>query len=301
MTLTTVMPPARRVALLLAAAALAVGIWAVITALAEPYDWSQVGTGHDARPYWTAASDAPYQTSQVGAHDAYLYSPVFLQALEPLRALPWQAFLGFWTAILIATTVVLAGPVLAAPVLVLVLPELYGGNISLLLALAIVAGYRWPAAWAFVLLTKVTPGVGLLWFAVRREWRSLGIALGATALIAGASFVVAPDAWREWTGVLAGNAGAPIGSGSFAVPPLLVRLPLAAILVAWGARSNRPWVLPVAALIALPVIWYGSLTLLVGVIPLLGGRLPGANWSAARDELRAWFASRRDAGEAQAA
>ena len=43
---------------------------------------------------------------------------------------------------------------------------------------AIVLGFRWPFTWAFVLLTKVTPGVGLLWFAVRREWRSLAIALG---------------------------------------------------------------------------------------------------------------------------
>ena len=51
--------------------------------------------------------------------------------------------------------------------------EVAGGNVSLLLAVAIVVGFRWPAAWALVLLTKITPGIGLLWFAVRREWRSL--------------------------------------------------------------------------------------------------------------------------------
>ena len=42
---------------------------------------------------------------------------------------------------------------------------------------------RHPAAWAFPLLTKVTTGVGVLWFAFRRDWRSLGIAIGATAVI----------------------------------------------------------------------------------------------------------------------
>ena len=36
-------------------------------------------------------------------------------------------------------------------------------------------------SWAFVLLTKVTPGIGLLWFAIRRRWRDLAIALGVTA------------------------------------------------------------------------------------------------------------------------
>src|SRR4029079_10017763 len=71
----------------------AVVVWLVIVTLAEPYDWTTPGTGHDARPYWTAVSQVPYATSQVGAHNAYLYSPAFLQLISPLRALPWQAFL----------------------------------------------------------------------------------------------------------------------------------------------------------------------------------------------------------------
>ncbi len=46
------------------------------------------------------------------------------------------------------------------------------------MAAAIALGFRYPATWAFVLLAKVTPGIGLLWFLVRREWRNLAIALG---------------------------------------------------------------------------------------------------------------------------
>ena len=63
-------------------------------------------------------------------------------------------------------------------------------------------GFRYPAAWSLILLTKVTPGIGLLWFAVRREWRSLAIALGATAVIAAVSLAIDPRAWFEWFGVI---------------------------------------------------------------------------------------------------
>ncbi|MBM4407683.1 MAG: DUF2029 domain-containing protein [Chloroflexi bacterium] len=184
-----------------------------------------------------------------------------------------------------AATLAVVGPLLLAPALLLVLPELVGGNVSLLIALAIVAGFRWPATWSFVLLTKVTPGIGLLWFAVRREWRSLAIALVATAAIVAVSALLAPQAWRDWFGVLAGNVGSPVTSGSFPVP-FIIRIPIALALIVWGARTDRRWVLPVAALLALPVIWYGSLSLLIGVVPLLRGRWHDWNWSAGVSLLR---------------
>lgn len=276
----------QRLWLMVAGALVAATIWVVLTAFAEPYDWSVVGPGHDARPYWTAALDDPYRTSRVGRHDAYLYSPAFLQALEPLRALPWQAFLSAWTLILIAATLTIVGPFLLAPALLLVLPELVGGNISLLLALAIVAGFRWPAAWAFVLLTKVTPGVGLVWFAARREWRSLAIAVGATLVVAGLSWALAPSLWADWVGVLASNVGSPVTSGSFPFP-FAVRLPAAVGLAMWGARTDRRWVLPIVAVLSLPVIWYGSLSLLIGVVPLLEGRWRDWHWRGAAALVRA--------------
>ena len=252
--------------------------WVAIVAWAEPFAWSTLGSGHDARPYWSSFLGHPYDDSTLGAFGAYLYSPVFLQLIAPLRALPWIGFVGAWEAILMLAAAVLAGPALLAPVGFLLLPELLGGNISILLALAIVAGFRWPAAWAFVLLTKVTPGVGLVWFAVRREWRSLGIALGATLAIVAVSFVVLPDAWRHWVGVLVAGPSTAVTSGSIPIP-LLVRLPIAVVILVWGARTDRRWVVPVACLLALPVVWYGSLALLVGVIPLIQPQL-AARWPA---------------------
>jgi hypothetical protein len=148
--------------------------------------------------------------------------------------------------------------------------ELAGGNISLLLAVAIVLGFRWPATWAFVILTKVTPGVGLLWFAVRGEWRSLGIALGATlAVVAGSAFLL-PHAWAEWFGVLEGAVGR--GGTWAAIPvPFIARLPIAVAVVVWGARTNRRWAVPVASMIALPALWYGGLSMLLAILPLRAG------------------------------
>lgn len=242
-------------------------IWVTVVVRAEPFVWGGLGTGHDARPYWEATLRAPYAHGVLGAWDAYLYSPVFLQAIAPLRALPWIPFLGGWEAVLLLATAALAGPVLLAPVAVLVMPELWGGNVTLLIALAVVAGFRWPATWAFVLLTKVTPGVGLLWFAVRREWWSLATALGATLALVAVSTLIAPGLWRDWVDLLFWNAGRDVTSGSIPIP-FVARLPVAIVLLVWGARTDRRWVVPVACLLALPVIWYGSLALLVGVIPL---------------------------------
>jgi hypothetical protein len=149
--------------------------------------------------------------------------------------------------------------------------EVAGGNVSLLLATAIVIGFRWPAAWALVLLTKITPGIGLLWFAVRREWRLLAIALAATAVIAAGSFVLVPDEWRTWVDVVLGNAGK--GGTWASVPvPLWIRLPIAIAVVVWGARTDRRWTVPVASMLALPALWYGGISMLLAVIPLLPER-----------------------------
>lgn len=146
-------------------------------------------------------------------------------------------------------------------------------NMHLLYAAAIVIGFRWPGAWSLLLLTKVTPGIGLLWFAVRREWRHLFIALGVTGTIVCASFVIGPDLWFGWFELLSDASQAPPVPFQPNAPfpiPLLVRLPVAAAIVTWGALTDRRWTVPVAATIALPVIWTASLSILVAAIPLLG-------------------------------
>jgi hypothetical protein len=47
--------------------------------------------------------------------------------------------------------------------------------------------------------------------------------------------------------------------------PLAVRLPLAAGLVAWGARTGRTWTLPASAALALPVLWLAGFSILAAI------------------------------------
>ena len=261
-----------------AGVAVAVAGWALVVAFSEP--WGRLwGTGQDARCYWQAAQDAahPYLHSDWNDPIAYVYSPAFLQLMSPLTALPWQAFMAVWTGILIGAARFLTGPRLLAAGLLFPFTamEIAGGNVSLLLAVAIVLGFRWPGAWSIVLLTKITPGIGLLWFAVRREWRALAIALATTGVVAIVSFVLVPDQWRTWVDVVARNAGK--GGTWASVPiPLWIRLPAAVVVVVWGARTDRRWAVPVASMLALPALWYGGLSMLLAVIPLVrDGRATG--------------------------
>ena len=244
----------------------AAAAWLGIVLLAEPYGrlW---GTGQDAYCYWQATLADPYAHSDWTDPIAYVYSPAFLQLVSPLTALPWQLFMAAWTMVLLAAIRFLTGPRWLAFGVVFGLMEVAGGNISILIAVAMVVGFRWPAAWAFVLLTKVTPGVGLLWFAVRREWDSLATAIMATAGVFAVSALFMPGAWSEWLTVLTSISGR---EGTWAaVPiPLLVRLPIAVAVVVWGARTDRRWTVPVAGMIALPALWYGAFSMLLAMFAL---------------------------------
>ena len=191
-------------------------MWSAIVVLAEPYG-RQWGTGQDAYCYYQATLADPYARSDWTSPIAYVYSPAFIQLVAPLTRLPWQAFIAVWTLILLVGVRFLTGPKLFALGVIFAAMELAGGNIEILIAVAMVVGFRWPAAWGFVLLTKVTPGVGLLWFAVRREWNELATALVATGMIVAASAVFMPSAWSEWFTVLSTVSGR---DGTWAAVPI---------------------------------------------------------------------------------
>ena len=233
---------------------------------------ASAGEAYDARAYWEAARGDPYARPVLGAPVAYYYSPAFLQVFAPLLALSFPAFLAAWYLINGAALVAVARSWLPLALLTgFVALEVLRGNIETLMALAIVAGFRWPAAWAFILLTKVTPGVGLLWFVGRRDWRSLAIAVGATLAIAAVSFVLAPDLWQAWIASLVANAGVSIDWAYFPVP-LVIRLPIAAGLALVGGWFGWRWMVPIASTLAMPALWPVNLTLLVAIFPLLGRR-----------------------------
>jgi len=237
---------------------------------------------HDARAYWALSLDDLYARGRVGGEDAYLYSPAFAQLFVPLTWLPWMIFAGVWAALNLAALTWMAGPVLAALLLVIpgspVIDEVGTGNIHLLIAAAIVIGFRWSAAWAFPLFTKVTPGVGVLWFAAARQWRAFVIAVGATAAISAVSFVIGSQLWLDWVEVLTGNVDRVIPTEIAVIPgPLWARTAAAAAVALIGGWQGWRWSVPVAATLALPVPWSSGLSVLVAVIALARRRLEEAD------------------------
>ena len=139
--------------------------------------------GYDAHAYWLAWHHSPMYGLPPNTADAYLYSPAFAQVLWPLAQLPWPLFLAAWTVAGFALYAWLLRPLgraLAAPLLLFCLPQAMVGNIWPLLAVVLVFGFRRPGLWAFPLLTKVTAGVGVVWFAARGEWRNLARVLVPT-------------------------------------------------------------------------------------------------------------------------
>lgn len=232
-----------------------------------------VAPGLDLHAYWAADFDNLYASAEIGQTGAFLYSPAFAQGFAPLRLLPFELVYALWLVICLAALAWMR--VLWFVAIPPVIADLYFGNIHVLYAAVIVAGFTAPGFWALPWLTKVTPGIGSLWFAFTGQFRSFAVAVGVTALIVIVSFALAPDLWGDWVASLIRNIGRPTGMRADAVP-LIVRLPVAVAVLAWGARTNRRWTIPVAVFLAAPTIWPGSVAVLAAAFsPLLQPRLPG--------------------------
>jgi len=228
----------------------------------------------DPYSYWTYRLDGdpwryPPNATIDGVSVSHPYTPAFAQLLAPLQVLPFPVFAGLWTALAYGGIVLLLGR--WAGLAVLLLPplahEMWNTNVAAPLALVATFGFRWPALWAIPLLTKLTPGIGVLWFAFRREWRNLGMALGVTGGVIAVSFALDPGAWVSWSGWLVGHATGYDNPGAIAIP-LLLRLPVAVALLAWGARTDRRWTVPLAVWLALPQFSWEESVILLAVIPL---------------------------------
>ena len=223
----------------------------------------------DAIAYWKVDLADPY-TRPVATQDAFTYPPPAALFFAVLGELPFEVFEAIWTVLIGLALLWLAGPwALLFLIVPFVASDLYLGNIHLALAAAIVASLRWPALWAVPLLTKPSCGVGLLWYLARGEWRRFLIAVGVTGALVLASAVVAPTLWPKWIDYVIGTGLSPdVGTAHFVPIPLVVRLPAAVALVVWGARTNRPWTLPTASMLALPVLWLVGLAMLTGAFAL---------------------------------
>lgn len=211
----------------------------------------------------------------------FLYSPPIAQAMLVIQGVvPFEVFYTTLRVLEMMALALMAGPAIGPALLIpAVVIEINAANVNLLLVGAVLLGFRYPWTWAFVVLTKFTPGIGLLWFAVRREWRHLAIAVGTTAAIAAISFVISPGLWVDYIRAL---AGAPDESAF----KIWMRAPIAIALVVWGARTNRRWTVVVAVFLAMPRWYFLTPVILVGLFPLVRfpRPLPWMRWLGSRQQ-----------------
>ena len=258
--------------------------------------------GFDAHAYWAVNVSDPYAWSlgNTSGLDAFRYTPAIAQLFSVFHLIPWELFFALWFSAMIGALIWMTGRtwlvLLALPPLPL---ELYHGNIHLFMAVAIVLGFRYPIAWSFIVLTKVSPGVGALWFAFRGEWRKFAIAVGATVAIAGVSYLIAPALWGQYLATMIDNLAYDPGH-PYPIPiPLAVRLAMSVAIVWWGARTDRRWAVPVAATLSLPIIWFHGLAMLMAAIPLWRAdrrRVPAAELDQTADRTAAVPAARLTVG-----
>jgi hypothetical protein len=225
--------------------------------------------GYDLTSYWLVDLDYANVTDLSG-EGPFRYAPAVALVMAPLRLLPWEGLVGLWLALQLGALWYIGRSWFL--VLVLFPPvwlDIVYGNINIFLAAMIVGGFRYPALWAFAFLTKVTPGVGVVWFAARREWRSLAIALGATVGIALVSVVLqGPQLWLDWMNFLVASSGYPLPADALPVP-LILRVIAAAGIAAWAGLTDRRWLVPVAVTLAMPTLWVISLAPLVAIAGLV--------------------------------
>lgn len=229
------------------------------------------GVGWDAHAYYVAWQGGLYEALP-GSVDAYNYSPVFAQLVWPLTWLPWPAFCALLVGAAALGVAWLVRPlprVLAVAAWFACLPEILSGNVFWLLAVMAVLGLGRGAPWCVAAYSKVLPCLGPVWFLVRREWRHLAGFLAVMLVVFAVSFAISPGEWRAWAGFLRDSAGDSSGYvylTPFAVYfPLVLRYPLALVLTVVGARTNRAWMLPVAMVLASPVVGWGTFALLAAI------------------------------------
>ncbi len=236
----------------------------------------------DSYAFWSAWQDGQLYPAAWEPISQYVYSPAFAQAFWPLTLLHWSTVNALWAALQLGALTWMLGPIGAVVALAFPYPSLPvsgtavfatidNGNPMILTAAAITLGLtRFPAAFSYVLLTKVSAGIGLVTFAVRRQWRKLAVALGVTLGIAAVSFLFGPGLWVEWIRLLVGaafhsGASTALAKEQFMPIPLAVRGVIGLAVVTLAAWRGVMWAVPIGCFLALPDIHLGGYAVLTAV------------------------------------
>jgi hypothetical protein len=219
---------------------------------------------------------------------AYHYPPPLAQLLAPFTlVLPSLAYVVAYRGLEVLATWDLAGrQMLRMLALIAFLPvaiALRFENVDLFMALAIVLGLRrWPWLFAMGALVKVSPGLGIVYLALRRQWRDAFVASVVGGVIVVVSLVAAPDLWRAWLDAIQGRADM-IGNSLLPVPYYVRVAAGLALTVGGGLLGRRPGELLLVAGITLanPGLAVNGLAVLAAAVPIWfagpGGAAAGAS------------------------
>lgn len=221
--------------------------------------WDRVG---DA--IWTGAPIyylAPIPT------DSFWYAPPVAVIFGLLSWLPIEVQHWLFTLVKIASLRIIAGSWVGAGIACwfpLVAFELGGGNFNLLVAAAIVAAIeRRPGLAVLSALAKFGPALAI----DPRDWRRAGlVAAGFVALS-----LPWLHLWPAFASHLVANLGFPLG------PQIPIPFPIRMVAaVALLVAIRRPWARALAATIAIPAFYWGSLVVLIApvAVALRDARFP---------------------------
>lgn len=270
-------------------AAVGASILAVIVA----FYWMTPG---DNLAYWIAGhrlvtGQPIYAAAELAFEPfAYHYPPPLAQVLAPITlVLPALAFCVIYRALMLLALWDLAGrsmlKMLALLAFVPMAVALRIENVEIFMALAIVLGLRrWPWLFSIGALIKVSPGLGIVYLAVRRRWRDVAVSVVVGAAITGISLTLAPDLWRTWLDAINGRADM-VGNSLIPVPYSVRAAAGLVLAVVAGVLGRRPGELLLVAgvTIANPGLSLQGFAVLAAAIPIwlagpdgIGGRSEAA-------------------------
>jgi hypothetical protein len=234
------------------------------------------GLAHDARSYWLAGrhlldGQALYAPVPIDETGAYRYPPVFAFAWAPLALLPEPVFVWAWRLFCFACLRYLAGSWRNVGLWCLVpltISELHGVNVTLPVAAAVLSSLRStsgrPAALIpAVAALKIGPAVVIPFLWARRPASRGPLVIGAVALIGAClvTYVVAPGTWLAYVDSLAWQWSSPLFPDKllrvlpWAGADFLLRLAVAAALIAVATVRDDPRLAYAAHVLAVPTLW----------------------------------------------
>jgi hypothetical protein len=82
------------------------------------------------------------------------------------------------------------------------------------------------------------------------------------------SLLVDGSLWPSWIATLGRASGAAPELGGPLAIPLLIRVPAAAVLIAWGGWTDRKWTVPIGATLAMPVLFIAVFSVLTALLAI---------------------------------